>query len=188
MTLEMSTDFGGPAGGQRVQTAGQAAPAGPAAGGGINDLLLALIRRKQQAGVPAQQMAAAQPAYREPERPAYRPQMGQAPIQSPAPTRAPATRMRRVQIRTPLPSIMEAKGLTYDEVPETQLADGSWSLDAVHGTLAGNEAAARQKMDILYRDPGGHGGGSSYADNGIRNLALEKQRQLASNSRDSRRG
>ena len=54
---------------------------------------------------------------------------------------------------------MEGKGLTYDEVPETQLEDGSWSLDAVHGTLAGNEAAARQKMEILYRDPGGHGGG-----------------------------
>ena len=92
-----------------------------------------------------QQESAPQRSYSELERPAYTPQLG-AQQSSPnyAETRKrPVTRMRRVQRRSAIPVFgMEGNGLTYDDVPETQLADGSWSLDAVHGTLAGNEAAA----------------------------------------------
>lgn len=44
-------------------------------------------------------------------------------------------------------------------VNEYQLPDGSWSLDAVHGTLEGNEAAARAHQQNVYRD----GGGASFA-------------------------
>lgn len=44
-------------------------------------------------------------------------------------------------------------------VEEYQLPDGSWSLDAVYGTLAGNEAAARAHQQNVYRV----GGGESFA-------------------------
>lgn len=103
-------------------------------------------KRKQidEESAPAPRYAeSAAPRYA--EAPAYVPQLG-AQQSSPnyAETRKrPVTRMRRVQRRSAIPVFgMEGNGLTYDDVPETQLADGSWSLDAVHGTLAGNEAAA----------------------------------------------
>lgn len=142
---------------------------GPAlAGGGLNELFATLIRQKMaQQAVPAPSMRmpsaafAPEPQRPEPQRPDYVPTMGSAPMRAPTAMPAPVTRMRRVRTRTSLPSMIDAKGLTYDEVPETQLADGSWSLDAVHGTLAGNEAAARQRMDALDSPygGGGHGGG-----------------------------
>jgi hypothetical protein len=91
----------------------------------------------------------------------YRPSMGASPAQAntgQAAERAPATRMRRVQIRTAIPSPMEGEGLTYNTVPEYQLPDGSWSRDAEFGTLAGNEAAARQRMASIDRDQGGADG------------------------------
>ncbi len=147
MTQELTTtrDAGG-----AIKTT---TPGAPSAGYGA--LFDALIRQKmaQQAYQRAQAQAPvpmAQRGYQEPSRPTYQPTLGQAPI-SPAPQKAPATRMRRVQIRTAIPSIMEGEGLTYNTVPETQLADGSWSLDAVHGTLDGNEAAARQRMATIDR-------------------------------------
>lgn len=79
--------------------------------------------------------------------------------------KSPVTRMRRVQRRSSIPIYgMEGNGLTYDEVPETMLPDGSWSLDAVHGTLAGNEAAAMNGPNDITRLVGmnfsGLGGGT----------------------------
>lgn len=158
MALEIKTTLGAD-GAMATHTPGAAGYGNP-----YGDLFASLIRQKmanQSAKAAPAMSQAPEVAYRQPERQAPPPPtMGQAPIMAPPPRRAPATRMRRVQIRSPLSlTPMEGKGLTYDEVPETQLEDGSWSLDAVHGTLGGNEAAARQKMEILYRDPGGHGGG-----------------------------
>lgn len=55
----------------------------------------------------------------------------------------PVTRMRRTRTRSPIPIYgMDANGVTYNDVQETQLPDGTWSGDALYGTLAGNEAAA----------------------------------------------
>jgi len=45
--------------------------------------------------------------------------------------------------------MLDQHGITYDDVQENQLPDGSWSLDAVYGTLGGNEQAARQRMASL---------------------------------------
>lgn len=102
-----------------------------------------------------------------PSMPTYTPQLG---AQQSSPNYAetqkrPVTRMRRVQRRSAIPVFgMEGNGLTYDEVPETQLPDGSWSLDAVHGTLAGNEAAAMKGPNDITKLVGmnfsGLGGGT----------------------------
>jgi len=73
-----------------------------------------------------------------------------------APQGAP-TRMRRVRTRTAIPAMQDAQGLTFDDVQEHMLPDGSWSGDALYGTLSGNEAAARQRMATIDRI--GTGGG-----------------------------
>ena len=157
MALEIKTTRA-PGGAMTTHT-----PGAPAEGSQYGDLFASLIRQKMaQRAVPAPSMRMPSAAFDpEPQRPDYVPTMGSAPMRAPTAMPAPVTRMRRVRTRTSLPSMIDAKGLTYDEVPETQLADGSWSLDAVYGTLAGNEAAARQRMDALDSPygGGGHGGG-----------------------------
>lgn len=87
--------------------------------------------------------------------PMYAPQMGaqqSAPVQ---PKQAPVTRTRRVRKRTVLPAIFDQAGNTYDDMTETQLPDGSWSLDAVHGTLANQEEMARAHQQEVYKTGGG---------------------------------
>lgn len=74
-----------------------------------------------------------------------------------APKAAP-TRMRRVRTRSAIPIYgMDEAGVTYNDVQEEQTPDG-WSGDALYGTLAGNEAAARQRMASLDRIGAGGGG------------------------------
>lgn len=80
------------------------------------------------------------------------------PDPTPRPKEAAPTRMRRVRTRSAIPIYgMDEAGVTYNDVQEHMLPDGSWSGDALYGTLSGNEAAARQRMATIDRI--GTGGG-----------------------------
>lgn len=130
---------------------------GPAPQGeGFGDVISKILANRQA----ARPAVAAQPSQMQPAARAAVPQYAEAPqMYSPEfgaePVKRnkqqPATRMRRVRSRTPIPSMLDQQGITFDDVPEYQLPDGTWSLDAVHGTLGGNEAAARQHMAVLDR-------------------------------------
>jgi len=66
------------------------------------------------------------------------------------------TRMRMLDSNQDMLEMRGSAGLPgikrpRSQVQEEQLPDGSWSLDAVYGTLEGNEAAARQRMAYLQR-------------------------------------
>ena len=131
--------------------------ASPYAGMNIGDFLGKALAARQSMAAPqrAPQRMPIQPMER--IRPMQAPQLGQASVPDSLEriqSKPINTRMRRVQKQMSIPSLgLSGKGLTWDEHEEKQLADGSWSLDAMYGTLAGNEEAARKRMDFLQNGP-----------------------------------
>ena len=136
-----------PVGAIKTSTPGYEGASPVGAGGDFGSAIADILKQRRQ--VPRPQPRTPQVAVAQQAAPGYVPTMGQAPIQHAAKAQQPATRMRRVRSRTSIPSMLDQHGITYDDVQENQLPDGSWSLDAVYGTLGGNEQAARQRMASL---------------------------------------
>lgn len=137
-----------PGGGVSTSTMGPEILAGPSApnpsvgNSKLNDYLDWMMQEKKKqyyAPPPSNQGASATIE----QMPQVSRQTRPAQVQQKAPARA--TRMRRVRrLNSAIPIGMDAAGITYDDMSEYQLPDGSWSLDAVHGTNEGNEDAVRE--------------------------------------------
>lgn len=144
-----------------VSTPGASAPAFPEL---TPDLINALMGRRAAASSPAPGMVN---RGRRPSgggfAPSYTPSMGAAQAAAPTSKAKAITRMRKL-MGTQDPNAVSAwagsKALNPGTmVQEEMLPDGSWSLDAVYGSLAGNEAAARAHQENVYRIGGGASAG-----------------------------
>lgn len=150
-----------------VSTPGASAPAFPEL---TPDLINALMGRRAAASSPAPGMVN---RGRRPSgggfAPSYTPSMGAAQAAAPTSKAKTITRMRKL-MGTQDPNAVSgfigdwggraSKALNPGTmVQEELLPDGSWSLDAVYGSIGGNEEAARAHQQNVYRIGGGASAG-----------------------------
>lgn len=135
-------------GAMRTETNGTSSPGGVSYPTVFGFLAKAIDRKNRLAAMDSGPQRAESGNIQEPHG-QYVPSLAASPTET-IKKKEPVTRMRRVRARTPLPVYgIDPAGITYNDVQETLLDDGSWSGDALYGTNAGNEAAAMKgPMDI----------------------------------------
>lgn len=170
-----------PEGAIKTSTPGYSGQSPVGAGGDFGAVIGDILRQRRARRAPQQSFGAAPmaaaPRHANPA-PSYSPSMGNAPMQQAQ--KARVTRMRKLQ-GTQDPNAVSAwagsKALNPGTmVEEYQLPDGSWSLDAVYGTLEGNEAAARAHQQNVYQIGGGAGTSAAMDP---RMIALRYQQRAA---------